>query len=145
MTATNPDAAPGQRAPLLARSVPWLIMGTGALHTQAAVTKFPRMLDPNPFTGLLDDGLIGAVVDHTERHAELWFLLCGLFLILFGHLLHWTVLRTGRVPALVGWWLIGLGVPIVVLLPASGGWLLLAIGVLALVAARRTRPSTASR
>ena len=45
--------------------------------------------------------------------------------------------RTGRIPSLVGWWTVGLAVPSLVLLPASGFWLAVGVGILALVAARR--------
>jgi hypothetical protein len=45
--------------------------------------------------------------------------------------------RTGRIPALVGWWTLGLAVLSLMLLPASGFRLALGVGILALVAARR--------
>src|SRR4051794_37248973 len=50
---------------------------------------------------------------------------------------HWVIRRTGRIPALVGCWTLGLAVLSLVLLPASGFWLALGVGILALVAARR--------
>ena len=52
-------------------------------------------------------------------------------------LTRWVPGRTGRIPALVGWWTLGLAVPSLVLLSTSPFWLVLALGILALVAARR--------
>jgi hypothetical protein len=54
-----------------------------------------------------------------------------------GHLAHWVIRRTGRIPALPGWWTLGLTVLSLVLLPASGLWLALGAGIPTLVAARR--------
>jgi hypothetical protein len=54
-----------------------------------------------------------------------------------GHLAHWVIRRTGRIPALVGWSTLALAVLSLVLLPASGFRLALGAGILALVADRR--------
>jgi Family of unknown function (DUF6463) len=67
----------------------------------------------------------------------MWFLATGGVWFNVGHLTHRVIRRTGRIPALVGWWTLGLAVLSVVLLPASGFWLALGVGILALVAARR--------
>jgi hypothetical protein len=124
-------------ASTLTRWIPRLIVGVAAVHTLFGLTVLPMSLDSNPLTGIADDGFVDAIDGNVERAATFWFLATGVVLFNVGHLTHWAIRRTGRIPALVGWWTLGLAVPSLVLLPASGFWLALAVGVLALVAARR--------
>jgi hypothetical protein len=124
-------------ASALTRWVPRLIVGVACLHTLFGLFVLPASLDPNPLTGIADDGVVDAIAGHVDREAAFWFLSTGVVWFSVGHLTHWVIRRTGRIPALVGWWTLGLAVPSLVLLPASGFWLVLAVGVLALVAARR--------
>src|SRR5215216_5579840 len=56
-------------------------------------------------------------------------------LLALGELARWT----GRVPARLGGWLVGIGAVVILLAPVSGGWLVGAIGVVALFAARSRR------
>jgi hypothetical protein len=124
-------------APTLTRWIPRLIMGVAGVHTLFGLFVLPSSLDPNPLAGIIDDGLVDAVDGNADRAATFWFLATGVVWFTVGHLTHWVIRRTGRIPALVGWWTVGLAVPSLVLMPASGFWLVLAVGVLALVAARR--------
>lgn len=124
-------------ASTLTRWVPRLIMGLACGHTLFGLFVLPASLDPNPLAGIVDDGFVNAIDGNTDRAVTFWFLATGVVLFIVGHLTHWVVRRTGRIPALVGWWTLGLAVPSLVLLPTSPFWLVLALGVLALVAARR--------
>jgi len=121
----------------MTRWIPRLIVGVALIHTLYGLFVLPASLDANPLTGIADDGFVDAVEGDVERGATFWFLAFGVVWFTLGHLTHWVVRRTGQVPALVGWWTIGLTVPSLILLPASGFWLALVVGVLALVAARR--------
>jgi hypothetical protein len=132
-------------ASTLTRWIPRLIVGVACLHTLFGLTVLPVSLDSNPLTGIADDGFVDAVDGNVERAATFWFLATGVVWFNVGHLTHWVIRRTGRIPALVGWWTLGLAVPSLVLLPASGFWLALAVGVLALVAARRDERASVAR
>ncbi|WP_281259492.1 DUF6463 family protein [Streptomyces glaucescens] len=74
------------------------------------------------------------------REASIWFLACGVTLLALGTLARAALRSTGRVPAQIGWYLLGLGVPLcVIYFPVTGSWALPVIGVLTLVAARGGR------
>ena len=60
----------------------------------------------------------------------------GIALVALGELARWMVRETGRIPARLGAWLLGMGVTGVVFMPASGFWLVAAVGAIALRAAR---------
>jgi hypothetical protein len=124
-------------ASALTRWIPRLIIGVACVHTLFALVVIPASVDPNPLAGIVDDGFVDAVDGNMDREAAFWFLATGVVWFNVAHLTHWVIRRTGRIPALVGWWTVGLAVPSLVLLPASGFWLVLAVGILALVAARR--------
>jgi hypothetical protein len=124
-------------APALTRWIPRLIMGVACVHTLFGLFVLPASLDPNPLAGIVDDGFVNAVDGNADRGVTFWFLATGVVWFNVGHLTHWAIRRTGRLPALVGWWTVGFAVPSLVLLPASGFWLVLIVGILALVAARR--------
>ena len=132
-------------ASTLTRWIPRLIVGVACLHTLFGLIVLPAYLDSNPLTGIADDGFVDTIDGNEEREATFWFLATGVVWFNVGHLTHWVIRRTGRIPALVGWWTLGLAVPSLVLLPASGFWLLLAVGALALVAARRDDRATIVR
>lgn len=79
--------------------------------------------------------------DHAAT-STVWFTLSGAALGGIG-LMTWRSVRdTGAVPPDTGWVLIGVGVPLSILDPASGGWLVTAVGVLALVARRAAAAET---
>jgi hypothetical protein len=118
---------------VLSRLVPWLVSGVAVLHVVVGFVV------PNPLGGMVEDGLIGSVGDDAGRSLMLWYLVAGLGLLALGELARWAVRETGRLPARLGWWLLGISVPVIVLMPASGGWLILVLGVLSLVAARGGR------
>lgn len=125
------------RTSTLTRWVPRLIMGLACLHTLFGLFVLPASLDPNPLAGIVADGFVNAIGGNVDREVTFWFLATGIVLFIVGHLTHWVIRQTGRIPALVGWWTLGFAVPSLVLLPGSPFWLVLALGILALVAARR--------
>jgi Family of unknown function (DUF6463) len=115
---------------VLARLVPWMISGTAVLHVVVGLVL------PNPIGEMVGEGLAGSVGSDPERAFTLWYLVAGLGLLTLGELARWTVRETGRVPARLGWWLLGSSLLVILLMPASGGWLIAALGVLSLIAAR---------
>lgn len=130
------------RTSTLTRWIPRLIMGLACGHTLFGIFVLPAALDPNPLAGIVADGFLNAIGANVDRAVTFWFLATGVVLFTVGHLTHWVLRRTGRIPALVGWWTLGLAVPSLVLLPTSPFWLALALGILALIAARRDDRAT---
>lgn len=120
-------------ASALTRLVPWMISGTAVLHIAVG------LLLPNPIGVMVGDGFVGSVGSDPGRNFILWYMVAGLGLLALGELARWTARETGRLPARLGWWLLGISVPVVVLMPASGGWLISVLGALSLVAARGKR------
>jgi hypothetical protein len=120
----------------LARWIPRLIIVTALLHFVWAFAQ------PNDWAGIAADGFLRTSVDpdapdYFEREASIWFLACGVTLLALGTLARAALRSTGRVPAQIGWYLLGLGIPLcVIYFPVTGSWALPVIGVLTLVAAR---------
>ena len=80
---------------------------------------------------MMRDGVIDTVEDEPEREAALWFLMCGVSLVLMGSLARRTKRQTGTLPSMVGPALLGIGTAGVTLMPRSGFW---AVFVAAIVA-----------
>ena len=76
------------------------------------------------FGEMIREGLFNTVVEQFERNAAFWFLYAGLVLILLGLLLDWCERTFGATPRFLGWGLLALTVPGVVIMPQSGLWLI---------------------
>ena len=112
------------------RWLPRLIVGTAVVHIAAGLAL------ETPFGEIADAGVVNSIDPYPERQAAFWYLMTGVALLALGELARWTVRETGRVPARLGGWLVGMGVSGIVFMPASGFWLVAALGVLGLRAAR---------
>ena len=119
------------------RWLPRLIVGTAVIHIAAGLAL------ETPFGEIADAGFIDSIDPYPERQAAFWYLMTGVSLLALGELARWTVRETGRVPARLGGWLIGMGVTGIVFMPASGFWLVAALGLLALRAAREPQQRVA--
>ena len=113
------------------RYVGRLLIGTGVLHGALGIAGFHDTL-----AELYRDGYLNAVGRDPKRHAAFWFLTTGGLLIALGQLAHSTQTRTGDVPPSLGWSLLAISVPGVVLMPASGFWLVLGQALLVLLGSR---------
>lgn len=127
----------------LARSIPRLIIATAVLHFVWAFAQ------PHAWADIAGDGFFRTSVDstapdHFAREASIWFMACGVALLALGTMSRHALRATGHLPAQVGWYLLGLGVPLTVFyFPVTGSWALVVIGVLALAASRGTTPHDA--
>ena len=118
----------------MSRYVGQLLMGTGVLHTLLGVLGFRRTLVEIHRARYLD-----TIGRDPQRNAALWCLTTGALLFALGQLARSTQERTGDVPRSLGWSLLAISVPGVVLLPVSGFWLVLGQALLVLFGAR-TKP-----
>jgi hypothetical protein len=116
------------------RWIPRAMLAGAALHMAMGLAD-SRTRD------LVDAGLVAALDGDPGREAILWFLALGLAFAAFGEVARWSVRVTGRLPARLGEWLMGIGALIVLVAPASGGWLVLGLGVWAMWAVRRKAES----
>ena len=121
----------------LLRWLPRLIVGSAAFHIGVGVAL------STPIAEIADAGVVDSVDPYPERQSAFWYLMTGVSLLALGELARWTVRETGRVPARLGGWLVGMGVTGIVFMPASGFWLVAALGVMALLAAREGEPGAA--
>ncbi|MEU0005777.1 DUF6463 family protein [Streptomyces sp. NPDC006314] len=120
----------------LARWVPRLMIAMAVLHFVWAVTQ------PNSWSDILHDGFVATAVDpdtngFDAREATVWFMTAGLAFLALGTLARHVVRATGSLPPQVGWYLLGIGIPLcAIYFPTTGSWSMPVIGVLALMAAR---------
>jgi hypothetical protein len=121
----------------LAHVVPRLIIGVAIVHIAFGLAF------ETPLGDIADAGVVDGIGTDPERESSLWFALTGLAWLGLGELARWTVRETGRIPARLGGWILGTGVLLTLLMPASGGWLVIAIGLLALRAAAAPEPLAA--
>ena len=112
------------------RWLPRLIIGTAVVHITAGLAL------ETPFGQIAEAGVIDSIDPYPERQSAFWYLMTGVSLLALGELARWTVRETGRVPARLGGWLVGMAVTGIVFMPASGFWLVAALGVIAPRAAR---------
>lgn len=109
-----------------------LLVATGVLHNVVGIIGFWK-----PLSAIHRDRYFNTVRMDAERNAAFWFLITGALLMALGQQARATQQRTGAVPASLGWSLLAISVPGVVLIPVSGFWLVLAQGFLVLAGARR--------
>jgi hypothetical protein len=98
----------------------------GILHTTIGAAEYRGVLQE-----MVRDGVIDTVEDDPEREAALWFLMCGVSLILMGSLARWAQRQTGTLPSFVGPALLGVGTAGVTLMPRSGFWAVFIAAILA--------------
>ena len=110
--------------------VPRLITATAILHVAVGFVFW------TPFGEIVAAGIVDSILGDPERESAFWYMFTGLAWLALGGLARWTARETGRIPARLGGWLIGIGATLVVFVPASGGWLVAAVGVIA----QRGRP-----
>jgi len=96
-----------------------LLIATGILHSVVGIIAMS-----NDLWAILKDGLLNAVGADVDRNLALWFLVCGIFIIILGQVLHHYIKKEQKpAPKFLGYWL--LGVPIIgcIIAPVTGFWL----------------------
>lgn len=97
------------------------IMFIGAVHSAFGFIGFRQTL-----AELLREGLINTVNGQPKREFAFWFILFGLFAILFGAFVDWCERSGFKLPSFLGWGLLVMTLIVITIMPISGGWLLLA-------------------
>jgi hypothetical protein len=91
----------------------------------------------DPIREIVRAGLFNAIGDHADRDGALWFMVCGVFLLLLGILIRWAQARTGTLPASLGWGFLALSAGGFILMPVSGFALMALPGILLLAVSRQ--------
>ncbi len=106
---------------------------TGILHTVVAL-----LLGKDAFSEIIRDGLINAVAINCEREQAFWFLICGIFLIFFGHVLHYYIKKEQKpAPLFFGYQMLVLAILGCIIEPISGFWLFIPQAIIIIVANKR--------
>ena len=108
------------------RWAPKLLIGGAVFHIVVGLALL------TPLDEIADAGVVDSIDGYAERESAFWYVMTGIALLALGELARWIVRETGRIPARVGAWLLGMGVTGIVLMPASGFWLIAAVGAIAL-------------
>mgnify|MGYP002742802479 CR=1 FL=1 len=69
----------------------WKYSGTFLVITGAIHTVYALLLGKEDFTDMIKDGLINSTDDSYSRAFALWFLVCGIILILWGLTLQYYI------------------------------------------------------
>ena len=114
-----------------------LLIATAIGHAVVGVALFH-----DAYAAILRDGFLDAVAPHADRMVAFWFLLFSPVCFLLGQVVTRAIAHEDKpLIALLGWYVLGLGVVGAMGLPVSGFWLLIAIGVLMLRSAHSPMPS----
>jgi uncharacterized membrane protein len=96
------------------------LLATGILHSIVGI-----VMCKDDLWAIIKGGLFNTVKeDDFSRQIAFWFLVCGVIIIILGHVLHYYIKKTQKpAPILLGYYLLGLSVIGCIIIPASGFWL----------------------
>lgn len=104
-----------------------LFMAIGVLHICGGL-----VVGREPVMRIIREGIIGEadsamgnVPQHIDKEMAFWFLLWGVFTFVLGQIASWVEQEGKRLPAHVGWQLIGINLAAALLIPKGGFWLVL--------------------
>ena len=108
-------------------------VATGILHTIVAI-----FLGKSVYLDVIEDGVIDAIGNDHSRGFAFWFLFCGLFLIIFGQVLHFYIKKVQQpAPAFFGYTLLALTIAGCFIMPVSGFWLFIPQALIIICANRK--------
>jgi len=112
-----------------------LLTATGILHTIVALG-----LGWSRYSEMFQDGLINSTEGDFERGFALWFLVCGVLLILLGETLQYYIKREQKpAPLFLGYSLLVFSVLGCIIVPVSGFWLFIPQALIIILAKRFPR------
>lgn len=110
-----------------------LLTATGILHTLVAA-----FLTKEIFVAIVRDGVVNTIKEDSVRGFALWFLVCGVLLILWGQTLqHYLRKEQKPAPLFLGYSMLLFALLGGIIAPVSGFWLFLPQGFIIVVANKR--------
>lgn len=109
------------------------LSATGIIHTlYALISRW------EPYKAIICDGFINSVGENVERDSALWFMVCGIFLIIFGQTLQYYIKKEQKpAPLFFGYSLLILSVLGCIAVPVSGFWLFIPQALIVILAKRK--------
>lgn len=116
----------------------WKYSGTFLVITGAIHTVYALLLGKEDFTDMIKDGLINSTDDSYSRAFALWFLVCGIILILWGLTLQYYIKKEQKpAPLILGYCILAFAVVGCIIEPISGFWLFLPQALVIIAANRK--------
>jgi hypothetical protein len=109
------------------------LIATGILHSVVGI-----VLSKDDLWAIIKEGLFNTVKDDDfSRGLAFWFLVCGVIIIILGHVLHYYIKREQKpAPVFLGYYLLGISVIGCIVIPVSGFWLFIPQALIILFARR---------
>ena len=109
------------------------LIATGILHTIVAIA-----LGKDAFIEIIRDGVINVISQDCTRALAFWFLICGIFVIFLGQVLHYYIKREQKpAPLFLGYSMLILTIFGCIIEPVSGFWLFLPQALIIIIANRK--------
>lgn len=97
------------------------LIATGILHSIVAIA-----LGAEAFLAIMQDGVVNVIAEDSTRAFAFWFLICGVFVIFLGQILHYYIKKEQQpAPLFFGYSLLILSIVGAIVEPVSGFWLFL--------------------
>ena len=110
------------------------LVATGILHTIVAIA-----IGKDAFLEIIRDGVINVTSQDCTRALAFWFLICGIFVIFLGQILHYYIKREQKpAPLFFGYSLLILTILGCIVEPISGFWLFLPQALIIIVANKKS-------
>lgn len=104
----------------------WKYSGTFLVITGLIHTIYALLLGKEDFADMIKYGLINSTGDNYNRAFALWFLVCGIILILWGQTLQYYIKKEQKpAPLVLGYCILAFAVVGCIIEPISGFWLFL--------------------
>jgi hypothetical protein len=112
-----------------------LLVATGILHSIVAI-----LFGKDDLWAIFQDGLLDAVGEDVPREFAFWFLICGIFVVFLGQILHYYIKKEQRpAPLFLGYNILVLSVIGCVIVPVSGFWLFIPQALIIIFAKRNDK------
>ena len=109
------------------------LIATGIIHTIVAIA-----LGKDAFLEIIQDGVINVTSQDYTRAFAFWFLICGIFVILLGQVLHYYIKKEQKpAPISLGYSMLVFAIFGCIVEPISGFWLFLPQALIIIFANRK--------
>lgn len=127
---------------MMVKSIKWwkysgiYLLITGILHCVVAFISFGGI-----YMQIGNDGFLNSVQNDTTKCLALWFLICGIFLLLFGSTLHYYIKKEYKpAPSFLGYYMLLFAITGCLIIPISGFWLFIPQALVIILANKNKQP-----